>query len=79
MRLRVLLPLLAQLENFGNPAEESRIDYHLTTTLGMQHIRGGHLYEMLGLPGLVAILAMPWVAARWRSRGRGARRCRRAR
>jgi hypothetical protein len=64
----VLLPLLASLENFGNPSEESRIDYHLTKTLGMQHIRGGHLYEMLGLPGLLAIVVMPWVAARWRSR-----------
>ncbi|MCZ4495593.1 MAG: hypothetical protein JWM25_176, partial [Thermoleophilia bacterium] len=64
----VLLPLLAQLENFGNAPEEARIQYHLTKTFGLEHIRGGHVYEMLGIPGLVAMLAAPFVVARWRAR-----------
>jgi hypothetical protein len=64
----VLLPLLAQLENFGNAPDRDRIDYHLTETLGMAHARGGHAYEMFGLPGLVALLAVPWLA--WRLRNR---------
>ncbi|MCB0877926.1 MAG: hypothetical protein KDC46_02970 [Thermoleophilia bacterium] len=66
--MAVVLPLLARLENFGNAPDDDRIDYHLTSTFGMQHVRGGHAYEMLGLPGLVAILALPWIAWRWRDR-----------
>lgn len=62
----VLLPVLAQLENFGNAPENARIDYHLAQTAGFEHIRGGHLYEMLGMPGLVALLAAPVVALLWR-------------
>jgi hypothetical protein len=64
----VLLPLLAQLENFGNAPDRDRIDYHLTETLGMAHARGGHAWEMFGLPGLVALVALPWLA--WRLRNR---------
>lgn len=64
----IVLPLLATLENFGNAPEGDRIDYHLTETLGMAHVRGGHAYEMLGLPGLVGLLAVPLLA--WRLRRR---------
>jgi hypothetical protein len=63
----MLLPLLAQLQNFGNAPEEARIDYHLTKTFGMEHITGGHLFDLLGWTGLPLILLMPWVAARWRA------------
>ncbi len=66
--MAVVLPLLSRLENFGNAPDDDRIDYHLTHTFGLEHVRGGHAYEMLGLPGLVAILAMPWLAWRWRDR-----------
>lgn len=58
----IVLPLLATLENFGNAPEGDRIDYHLTETLGTAHVRGGHAYEMLGLPGLVGLLAVPLLA-----------------
>lgn len=64
----IVLPLLATLENFGNAPEGDRIDYHLTETLGMAHVRGGHAYEMLGLPGLVGLVAVPLLA--WRLRRR---------
>ncbi len=64
----VLVPLLAQLENFGNAPEGDRIDYHLGETLGMAHVRGGHAFEMLGLPGMLAILAVPLLAWRYRNR-----------
>jgi hypothetical protein len=66
--MAVVLPLLARLENFGNAPDGDRIDYHLTETLDFAHVRGGHAYEMFGLPGLVALLAAPWLAWRWRSR-----------
>ncbi|MCW2956206.1 MAG: hypothetical protein JWO69_1075 [Thermoleophilia bacterium] len=69
--LGLLLPLLAQLENFGNAPEEARIDYHLTATAGLTHIRGGHAFEMLGIAGLLTMLAAPVVVARWRSRQMG--------
>ncbi|MEO6866901.1 MAG: DUF6541 family protein [Gaiellales bacterium] len=65
--MAVVLPMLARLDHFGNP-NEARIDYHLATTFGQPHIRGGHMYEMLGIPGLLAILIAPVVAWRWRSR-----------
>jgi len=65
--LGTYLPILAQIEDFGTP-DDLRIDYHLTKTFGLNHIRGGHLYEMLGLPGLVALLATPFVAIYWRAR-----------
>ncbi|MBC7460033.1 MAG: hypothetical protein H7287_01590 [Thermoleophilia bacterium] len=65
--LGALLPLLAQLDNFGNAPEEARIDYHLTKTFGMEHITGGHLFDLLGWTGLPLIIVMPWVAAKWRS------------
>jgi hypothetical protein len=60
--MAVVLPVLASLENFGNAPEGDRIDYHLTETFGMTHVRGGHAFEMLGLPGMVAILAAPFLA-----------------
>jgi hypothetical protein len=66
--MAVVLPLLARLENFGNAPDDDRIDYHLTETLGMAHVRGGHAFEMLGLPGMVACIALPWLAWRWRNR-----------
>lgn len=66
--MAVVLPLLARLENFGNAPDGDRIDYHLTETLGFAHVRGGHAYEMFGLPGLVALLAAPWLIWRWRAR-----------
>jgi hypothetical protein len=69
--MAVVLPLLASLQNFGNAPEGDRIDYHLTNTNGWVHIRAGHFYEMLGLPGLLAIVAVPFVAARWRGRELG--------
>jgi hypothetical protein len=62
-----VLPILAQIPDFGD-TDATRIDYHITTTHGLTHIRGGHLYEMLGMPGLLAILVAPIVAWRWRSR-----------
>ena len=62
-----VLPLLAGIDDFGQP-DETRIDYHLTVTHGLTHIRGGHAYEMLGMPGLLAVLVTPLVAWRWRSR-----------
>ncbi|MCW2923483.1 MAG: hypothetical protein JWM98_887 [Thermoleophilia bacterium] len=62
-----VLPMLAGIDDFGE-TDETRIDYHLTKTFGMTHIRGGHLYEMLGLPGMLAILLAPIVASRWKSR-----------
>ncbi len=67
----VLIPLLAQLENFGNAAETNdRIDYHLGEIAGITIVRGGHVYEMLGLPGMLALLATPFLA--WRLRDRPA-------
>jgi hypothetical protein len=66
----VLVPLLAQLENFGNAPEGDRIDYHLGEVAGMAIVRGGHAFEMLGLPGTLAILALPVLA--WRLRDRPA-------
>ena len=54
---------------FVRTPEGDRIDYHLGETLGMAHVRGGHAFEMLGLPGMLALLAAPVLA--WRLRGRG--------
>ncbi|MCW2928076.1 MAG: hypothetical protein JWM86_2044 [Thermoleophilia bacterium] len=62
-----VLPLLAGIDDFGE-TDETRIDYHLAETLGRTHIRGGHLYEMLGMPGMLAMLLVPVVAWKWRSR-----------
>ncbi|MCW2950676.1 MAG: hypothetical protein JWN41_1689, partial [Thermoleophilia bacterium] len=62
-----LLPLLAQLSNFGNAPDEARITYHLTQTFGMEHITGGHIFDLLGWTGLPLICVMPWVVAKWRS------------
>ncbi|MCW2921744.1 MAG: hypothetical protein JWL76_1618 [Thermoleophilia bacterium] len=65
----VLLPLLAQLENFGNADETNqRIDYHLGKVAGVTIIRGGHVFEMLGVVGMLAILAVPVLAWRYRAK-----------
>jgi hypothetical protein len=66
--LGLLLPLLATLEHFGAPLE-ARIDYHLVTVAGHDLIRPGHLYDWFAVPGLLAMLVLPWAA--WRARGAG--------
>jgi hypothetical protein len=69
--MAVVLPLLAQLDNFGNAPEGDRIDYHLSATRGFAHVRGGHAFEMLGVAGMVAFVALPWLAWRVRTRSFG--------
>ncbi len=65
----VLVPLLSQLENFGNAAETNqRINYHLGEIAGVTIVRGGHVFEMLGLTGMLTLLAAPVLAWRWRDR-----------
>jgi hypothetical protein len=68
--MAIVLPVLASLENFGNAPEGDRIDYHLGTVAGLAIVRGGHVFEMLGLPGMLAVLAVPLLA--WRLRDRPA-------
>jgi hypothetical protein len=69
--MAVVLPLLAQLDIFGNAPEGDRIDYHLSATRGFAHVRGGHAFEMLGVAGMIAFVALPWLAWRVRTRSFG--------